>query len=156
VFPQLTAEGHDLLNSMLTYDPSKRITAKAALEHPYWGVPPAPKPQSAMPTFPTAHDLPDNLPAGAAAIKRKVRAESSRATPRCCIDAPCLSLMRRGFTHEYLHAAECAGWNGRRSIAGVATGGPLRGSLRSHLRRRKQRWLPEAAQAQLARALSLS
>jgi hypothetical protein len=57
-------------------------SAKEALEHPYWAVPPIPKPASAMPTFPTAHDLPEAgargmsgaSAGGAAALKRKVRA----------------------------------------------------------------------------------
>jgi serine/threonine protein kinase len=36
VVPQLDAAGLDLLKQMLTYEPSKRISAKAALEHPYF------------------------------------------------------------------------------------------------------------------------
>ncbi|KAF9594517.1 hypothetical protein IFM89_031635 [Coptis chinensis] len=35
-FPQLEASGVDLLFQMLQYDHSKRISAKAALEHPYF------------------------------------------------------------------------------------------------------------------------
>ena len=35
----LTQNGFDLLNRFLTYDPKKRITAKDALEHPYFKVP---------------------------------------------------------------------------------------------------------------------
>ena len=34
----LTQNGFDLLNRFLTYDPKKRITAKDALEHPYFKV----------------------------------------------------------------------------------------------------------------------
>ncbi len=33
VFPTLNYDGIDLMKKMLTYDPSKRITAKKALEH---------------------------------------------------------------------------------------------------------------------------
>ncbi len=32
----LDAYGLDLLKRMLTYDPTQRITAKAALNHPYF------------------------------------------------------------------------------------------------------------------------
>lgn len=34
--PTLDASGVDLLNKMLQYDPSKRITAQGALEHPFF------------------------------------------------------------------------------------------------------------------------
>lgn len=36
VVPQLCAEGIDLLQKMLVYDPAKRITAKQALQHSYF------------------------------------------------------------------------------------------------------------------------
>ena len=36
LYPQLCPKGLDLLNKMLTYDPSKRISAKQALNHPYF------------------------------------------------------------------------------------------------------------------------
>ncbi len=32
----LNADGMDLLNAMLVYNPAKRISAKAALKHPYF------------------------------------------------------------------------------------------------------------------------
>ena len=35
-FPYLTAAGIDLLTSLLTYDPARRITAEEALQHPYF------------------------------------------------------------------------------------------------------------------------
>lgn len=34
--PGLDAQGLDLLSRLLEYDPNRRITAKAALEHPYF------------------------------------------------------------------------------------------------------------------------
>jgi len=36
VVPGLTPEGYDLLEQMLTYEPTARITAQKALEHPYF------------------------------------------------------------------------------------------------------------------------
>lgn len=44
-------KGIDLLESMLTFDPKKRITAKEALNHPYFKESPLPKDESLMPTF---------------------------------------------------------------------------------------------------------
>ena len=35
-FPYLTAAGLDLLMSLLTYDPEKRVSAEKALQHPYF------------------------------------------------------------------------------------------------------------------------
>lgn len=35
-FPFLTIAGIDLLSSMLTYDPERRISAEEALQHPYF------------------------------------------------------------------------------------------------------------------------
>jgi cell division cycle 2-like len=35
-FPFLTIAGIDLLSSLLTYDPERRITAEEALQHPYF------------------------------------------------------------------------------------------------------------------------
>lgn len=36
VFPRLDDKGIDLMQKMLDYDPAKRITAKDALDHPYF------------------------------------------------------------------------------------------------------------------------
>ncbi|KAK9830148.1 hypothetical protein WJX72_009988 [[Myrmecia] bisecta] len=54
--PHLSAEGTDLLNRFLTYDPDKRITARQALRHPYFRQNPFPRPRADMPQFPSAHD----------------------------------------------------------------------------------------------------
>jgi serine/threonine protein kinase len=43
-FQYLGNSGIDLLNKMLTFDPKKRITAKAALQHKYFFEDPLPKP----------------------------------------------------------------------------------------------------------------
>jgi cell division cycle 2-like protein len=40
-FPFLTIAGIDLLSSLLTYDPERRITAEEALQHPYFSCVPA-------------------------------------------------------------------------------------------------------------------
>jgi len=55
-FHYLTEAGFDLLNRLLTYDPSKRISAAEALEHPYFGESPLPKAADMMPTFPSSHE----------------------------------------------------------------------------------------------------
>ncbi|CAN1221090.1 Cyclin-dependent kinase G-2 [Linum grandiflorum] len=44
--------GYDLLSRLLTYDPEKRITADAALDHPWFKEVPLPKSRDFMPTFP--------------------------------------------------------------------------------------------------------
>lgn len=52
-FPHLSALGIDLLSSMLTYDPDKRITAAEALQHPYFKESPLPKHPDLFSTFPS-------------------------------------------------------------------------------------------------------
>ncbi|XP_065873519.1 cyclin-dependent kinase G-2-like [Euphorbia lathyris] len=44
--------GFDLLNKLLTYDPEKRLTAEAALNHPWFNEVPLPKSKAFMPTYP--------------------------------------------------------------------------------------------------------
>ncbi|CAA6660084.1 unnamed protein product [Spirodela intermedia] len=50
--PTLSEAGFDLLNQLLTYDPEKRITADAALNHEWFCEVPLPKSKDFMPTFP--------------------------------------------------------------------------------------------------------
>ncbi|MCD9559638.1 hypothetical protein HAX54_017769 [Datura stramonium] len=53
--PVLSDAGFDLLNKLLTYDPEKRITAGAALNHEWFREVPLPKSKEFMPTFPAQH-----------------------------------------------------------------------------------------------------
>ncbi|XP_055819029.1 cyclin-dependent kinase G-2-like [Solanum dulcamara] len=53
--PVLSEAGLDLLNKFLTYDPEKRITADAALNHEWFREVPLPKSKEFMPTFPAQH-----------------------------------------------------------------------------------------------------
>ncbi|KAI0283445.1 kinase-like domain-containing protein [Russula aff. rugulosa BPL654] len=53
-FPFLTINGIDLLSSLLTYDPERRITAEEALQHPYFSEAPAPKHPDMFSSFPSA------------------------------------------------------------------------------------------------------
>ena len=55
--PRLSALGLDLLNQFLTYDPALRISADAALRHPYFDESPKAKPVNEMPTFPQFNGL---------------------------------------------------------------------------------------------------
>jgi cell division cycle 2-like protein len=51
----LSDKGLDLLGRMLTLNPEERITAKEAMEHPYFSEQPPPKPHELMPTYPSSH-----------------------------------------------------------------------------------------------------
>lgn len=51
-FPNLSENGLDLLSRLLTYDPSKRLTAEKALAHPYFKESPLPISPELFPTFP--------------------------------------------------------------------------------------------------------
>lgn len=53
--PVLSDAGFDLLNKLLTYDPEKRTTAEAALNHEWFREVPLPKSKEFMPTFPAQH-----------------------------------------------------------------------------------------------------
>ncbi|PRQ39975.1 putative protein-serine/threonine kinase CMGC-CDK-PITSLRE family [Rosa chinensis] len=53
--PVLTEAGFDLLNKLLTYDPEKRISVDAALNHEWFREVPLPKTKDFMPTFPAQH-----------------------------------------------------------------------------------------------------
>uniref|UniRef100_A0A5B7C2U0 cyclin-dependent kinase n=1 Tax=Davidia involucrata TaxID=16924 RepID=A0A5B7C2U0_DAVIN len=53
--PFLSDLGFDLLSKLLTYDPEKRITAEAALNHGWFHEVPLPKSKEFMPTFPSQH-----------------------------------------------------------------------------------------------------
>lgn len=52
-----TIEGVRLLNLLLTYDSSRRITAREALKSDYFITSPLPQQESLMPTWPSQHDL---------------------------------------------------------------------------------------------------
>ncbi|KAF8640862.1 hypothetical protein AX17_000510 [Amanita inopinata Kibby_2008] len=53
-FQYMTAAGIDLLMSLLTYDPERRISAEEALQHPYFSEPPLPKHPDLFGSFPSA------------------------------------------------------------------------------------------------------
>ncbi|KAK1223817.1 hypothetical protein PQX77_013341 [Marasmius sp. AFHP31] len=53
-FPYLTTSGLDLMMSLLTYDPERRITAEEALQHPYFTESPLPKHPDLFGSFPSA------------------------------------------------------------------------------------------------------
>uniref|UniRef100_A0ACD5URS4 Uncharacterized protein n=3 Tax=Avena sativa TaxID=4498 RepID=A0ACD5URS4_AVESA len=55
--PNLSEAGFDLLNKFLTYDPEKRISADAALQHQWFHEVPLPKSKDFMPTFPALNEL---------------------------------------------------------------------------------------------------
>ncbi|KAF5377502.1 hypothetical protein D9615_005265 [Tricholomella constricta] len=53
-FQYMTTAGIDLLMSLLTYDPARRITAEEALQHPYFTESPLPKHPDLFGSFPSA------------------------------------------------------------------------------------------------------
>ncbi|KYQ90248.1 putative protein serine/threonine kinase [Tieghemostelium lacteum] len=54
-FPHITDQTFNLLSSMLTFDPQKRITAKDALNHSYFTENPPPRDPLFMPRYPSSH-----------------------------------------------------------------------------------------------------
>jgi serine/threonine protein kinase len=52
---RVSKSGLELLESMLHYDPNKRISAGDALKHEYFSTPPHTKPIEMMPSFPSYH-----------------------------------------------------------------------------------------------------
>jgi len=81
-FPQLSKLGHDLLNRMLTYDPTKRISAQEALEHPYFAEKPLPKKVDLMPTFPSR-----KLEASQKILQEKHKKSTETSLKRSRLDA---------------------------------------------------------------------
>ncbi|GIL51126.1 hypothetical protein Vafri_7201 [Volvox africanus] len=55
--PQLSEQGLNLLNCLLTYDPDRRITARHALRHDFFKEKPYPKQPADMPTYPSSHHV---------------------------------------------------------------------------------------------------
>ncbi|KAF8167948.1 Pkinase-domain-containing protein [Crassisporium funariophilum] len=68
-FQYMTTAGIDLMMSLLTYDPERRISAEEALEHPYFSESP----------FPKHPDLFGSFPSAAAGEKRRKLFESPSA-----------------------------------------------------------------------------
>ena len=58
----MSVAGLGLLNQLLTYDPAKRASARAALRHAYFREQPLPREPGDMPTFPSVHDAADAHP----------------------------------------------------------------------------------------------
>jgi cell division cycle 2-like protein len=57
----LSENGLELLEHLLTYDPSKRMTATEALRHPWFKEEPLPKEPEQMPVFPATNEIPRSL-----------------------------------------------------------------------------------------------
>lgn len=55
-FPSIHRSGLDLLDSLLAYRPSHRISARDASQHQYFQTSPYPVSEDFMPTFPSFHD----------------------------------------------------------------------------------------------------
>ncbi|KAF5375005.1 hypothetical protein D9758_000129 [Tetrapyrgos nigripes] len=74
-FQHLTTAGIDLMMSLLTYDPERRITAEEALQHPYFTESPLPKHPDLFGSFPSA-----------AAGEKKRKVFSSPSAPARLVD----------------------------------------------------------------------
>ncbi|KAI7842421.1 hypothetical protein COHA_004060 [Chlorella ohadii] len=81
-FPGLSDSGIDLLNRLLTFDPEKRITARAALRHAYFTERPLPRLPHYMPSFPSAHDADGGGGGGRGGQHRNERREMEEAHGR--------------------------------------------------------------------------
>ena len=75
-FSKVPAEGVELLNCLLTYDPEKRMAARQALRHPFFSTSPLPQRPENMPSFPSYFDVPDS--------------RCSLFTHTCCESLACL------------------------------------------------------------------
>ena len=51
--PTISDVGFDLLNKLLAYDPNRRISCEAALDHAFFTEFPPPKERKLMPTYPS-------------------------------------------------------------------------------------------------------
>jgi len=67
----LSKDGLDLLDKLLCYDPSKRLTASEALKHPWFKESPPAQEKDLMPTFPPMNEMPREL------RKQKAKAEAN-------------------------------------------------------------------------------
>jgi cell division cycle 2-like protein len=52
----LSDQGYQLLKSLLCYNPSKRLSAAEALQHPYFTESPLPQTSALMPTYPSSNE----------------------------------------------------------------------------------------------------
>ena len=75
----LSESGIDLLNQLLTYDPEKRITARAAMNHPWLAESPLPQ-RPEVPRLPT--------PAAAAAAEPRQRNHYRREIEKVGVQKP--------------------------------------------------------------------
>ncbi|KAK9795936.1 hypothetical protein WJX73_008230 [Symbiochloris irregularis] len=62
LFPKAPEDAHDLLSRMMTFDPTKRITASEALQHRYFRSTPAATPAARLPRAPLRASHPLSLP----------------------------------------------------------------------------------------------
>lgn len=67
----LSVQGQALLQQLLTFDPTQRITAEDAVRHPYFDEFPLAIDPSMFPTWPSKHDI-RNLPSNKGDDKKMV------------------------------------------------------------------------------------
>ena len=80
-FPNLSQAGQELLNGLLTYDPTRRMTARQALKHPYFQQLPLPLQPDELPTFPSAHLA---MPSSAQAARQATALRRYRSSRMLC------------------------------------------------------------------------